>query len=105
MTVELDASSWGNALTHYFRNWGKRIKLEDLIALDSPSGAYLVVDFVMGRFDEDTKEHAALREFLREQHGGRYDRAIVNKIRANPRVARVLRQLLRPYTPTEAPSV
>lgn len=93
MTVELDAAAWGNALTHYFRNWGRRIKLEDLIELDSPSGAYLVIDFVGDMLDEESPEHRAISEFL----AGRaiYDPDIVHQVRSNPKVARILRQLLR----------
>jgi hypothetical protein len=90
--VELDARDWGNACAHYFRNWGKRITLDDMgpCATDA---AHCAIGFVRERLDEKSVSHKRLTEFL-TRTGRAAD--IVTQARQDPKVARILKTLLRP---------
>lgn len=88
LSVELDSRDWGQARMRYFRNWGKRIKLDDMDARDA---VYCAVDFVCERLDEGSADRAALAAFLAEN--GRSD-DLLAQVHANRHIERILHQLL-----------
>jgi len=93
--VELDARDWGNALVHRFRNWGKRIKLDDM-GEDAKDAAHCAINFVQECFEEESRTYRQLAEFLKST--GRA-KDIVAQAHADPRAARILRTLLKEPSP------
>lgn len=88
LSTQLDARAWGHAITKRFRNWGKRIKLDDL----PPDAAHCSIRFVQSCFDLDDRRYKKLGAFLAEV--GRHQ-DIVGLAHQHPQVSRILRTLLK----------
>ena len=94
--VELDAESWYGNAAKRVRNWGVRVKLDDL----TPDAAYSAVDFIAECLDEGSDDRKALSEFLKTNHSGSGwspgTPTLVANAHKDPRVSRVLEQVLAP---------
>lgn len=88
--VELDGKDWANARWYRFRNWGKRIKLDDMDE-DASDAVYCAIGFVRECLDEGSPDRAALAAFLAEK-GRAGD--LVAQVRANRHIERILHELL-----------
>jgi hypothetical protein len=86
--IEMDARDWANAVSKRFRNWGKRVYLDDL----PPETAHCCISFVRDCFDESDPRHKTLSEFL--QTSGRTPH-IVSQACCTPSAAKIIRTLLK----------